>query len=116
MPLKNSTIVFILTDKNTGSSGEDFVRYLSTAEHAIRVGTNTAGVLQFGNVCEFFLPHSGLFLRMGSKISFYDYIGLSEGVGVRPDLWVNPADALDAVIRLCDYYSLNQTIADTEKQ
>lgn len=53
---------------------------------------------------------------MGSKISFYDYTGLSEGVGVQPDLWVNPADALDAVVRLCGYYNLNQTIETAEKQ
>lgn len=116
LPLENSSIVFLLMDKNTGSSGEDFVRYLNTADNVICVGTNTAGVLQFGNVCEFFLPHSGLFLRMGSKISFYDYVGLSEGVGVQPDLWVNPTDALDAVVRLCGYYNLNQTIGTAEKQ
>lgn len=106
--LDNDTIVFLLADKETGSSGEDFVRYLSTADHVIRVGTNTAGVLQFGNVCEFYLPNSGLFLRMGSKLAFYDSTQLSEGIGVLPDLWVNPPDALDAVVRMCGFYGLKQ--------
>lgn len=104
--LNNQSVVFLLMDKATGSSGEDFVRYLSTAEHVIRVGTNTAGVLQFGNVCEFFLPNSGIFLRMGSKIAFYDGLEMSEGIGVMPDLWVDAPDALDAVVRMCNYYNL----------
>lgn len=106
--LNNDTVVFLLSDKGTGSSGEDFVRDLSTVNHVIRVGTNTAGVLQFGNVCEFFLPHSGLFLRMGSKMSFYGGLEMSEGIGVLPDLWVNGPDALDAVVRMCNYYGLNE--------
>lgn len=104
--LDNQTIVFLLMDKETGSSGEDFVRYLSTADKVIRVGSNTAGVLQFGNVCEFYLPNSGIFLRMGSKMAFYDDLEMSEGIGVTPNLWVNGPDALDAVVRMCNYYSL----------
>lgn len=110
--LDNKTVVFLLTDKGVGSSGEDFVRMLSTVAHVVRVGTNTAGRLQFGNICDFHLPHSGIFIRMGSRLSFYDNLEKSEGAGVTPNLWVNGRDALDAVIRMCNYYGLTEPPAD----
>lgn len=45
---------------------------------------------------------------MGSKIAFYDSRKVSEEIGILPDLWINGQDALDAVIRICNYYNLNQ--------
>lgn len=104
---ENPTVIFVLTDKNCASAGEGFVLRLRTLENVIQVGGNTAGSIRFGNVCSARLPATGLRVQFGTNISASETLENREGVGYLPDLWVNPADALDAVERLVKYYGLD---------
>lgn len=106
--LPNDSVIFVLMDQGTASAGEDFVCYLRTLENVVFVGSNTYGCQIFGNVFPIWLPHSGARIQMGASFFFHNRAENTEGVGLLPDLWVNPADAMDAVERLCDYYSLRE--------
>ncbi|MPM95105.1 hypothetical protein SDC9_142256 [bioreactor metagenome] len=103
-------------DKYTGSSGEDFVCYLRTVDNVIFVGSNTRGGHICGNVCyHLYLPNSGLKIGFGTSLGFAETMENTDGIGIMPDLWVNPDDAMDAVMRLIDHYGLNseQTAASS---
>ena len=103
---ETDTLVFVLTDQGTCSAAEDFVAILRMTENVVFVGSNTQGSMMFGNVMPMTLPNTGLPVRFGASIHFWEGTGNTEGVGFLPDLWVNPVDAEDAVVRLCRYYGL----------
>lgn len=105
--IPNASIIFVLTDKHVGSSGETFVEYLSALENVVFVGSNTHGRNQFGNVCYFFyLPNTGIRIGLATKFMFTGSLENIDGVGHTPDLWINPATSLDSVRMLCEYYGL----------
>lgn len=103
---ENDNLVFVLIDGNTASSGESFTNMLTLGKRVVLVGTNTMGCLNFGNANELYLPNSGIELRFGANCSFYQSLEKTDGIGYSPDLWVEPGDSLDAVVRLCNYYGL----------
>ena len=103
---ETDNLVFVLIDENTSSSGESFTNMLAMGKRAVLVGTNTMGCLNFGNVNQLYLPNSGIKLRFGTNFSFYQSLEQTDGIGYSPDLWVEPGDSLDAVVRLCNYYGL----------
>lgn len=104
--IKNDNIVFVLTDERVASSAESVLYMLRTMDNVITVGGDTGGATNFGNIMELHLPNSGIKLRFGTSFSFFEGADNIEGVGILPDLWVNPADAQDAVLRLIGYYGL----------
>ena len=100
--------VFVLVNGSVGSAGEDFLLLLRTVENVVVVGSNTSGTGICGNVCySFCLPHSGVSVGFGTKLNFSETLENHDGTGFFPDLWVNPDDALDAVLRLCARYGLS---------
>ncbi|MBR2409355.1 MAG: hypothetical protein IKB07_10435 [Lachnospiraceae bacterium] len=103
---ETDNLIFVLIDNNTASSGESFTNMLTLGKRVILVGTNTMGCLNFGNANKLYLPNSGIMLRLGANCSFYQSLDKTEGIGYSPDLWVEPSDSLDAVVRLCHYYGL----------
>ena len=105
-PWETDNLIFVLIDDNTASSGERFSNFLSMGKQVVLVGTNTMGCLNFGNIHELYLPNSGIMLQFGTSCDFYQGMEKTEGIGYSPDLWVEPADSLDAVVRLCNYYGL----------
>ncbi len=102
----NSGMVFALTDKGVASSGESAVQYLRSAENVLFVGGPTLGCALVPNNGAFYLPHSKLSLYFGTGLSFAETIENRDGIGYLPDLWVNPPDAEDAVLRLIEHYNL----------
>ncbi|MBR6536979.1 MAG: hypothetical protein IKT67_07235 [Lachnospiraceae bacterium] len=104
--------LFVLVDNNTASAGEAFARLLSLGNHVVLVGCNTKGCSAFGNVASYYLPNSGIELYFGSSLAFHDTFENTEGIGIFPDLWVNPRDSLDAVVRMCKYYGLIENKSD----
>lgn len=104
--------LFVLIDNNTASSGETFARLLSLGNHAILVGCNTMGCSTFANNASYYLPNSGIVLYFGTSLCFNDTFENTEGIGIFPDLWVNPKDSLDAVVRMCKYYGLIENKSD----
>lgn len=99
-------VSFVLTDKGVASSGETAVEFLRTVDGALFVGGPTLGCALVPNNLHYYLPHSGLELYFGTGLSFCETVENLDGVGYLPDLWVDPADALDAVERLVKYYGL----------
>lgn len=99
-------LVFLLQDRMTASSGESFVAAMRSVEHVITVGSNTQGTTMMGNVMTLYLPSTGLSVRFGASLSFCGTAENIEGRGYLPDLWVPPAEAEDAVLRLISYYGL----------
>ena len=102
----NASTVFILTDGGTASAAEEFVKYLSSLENAVRVGSNTMGCCMTGNLMDLYLPKSGVRVRFGSSLDLYDGTGNTDGRGLLPDLWVPPQEAEAAVLRLISHYGL----------
>lgn len=102
----NAATVFVLTDGGTASAGEEFVKYLSSLENSVRVGSNTMGCCMTGNLMEVYLPKTGVQLRFGSSLDLYGGTKNLDGIGLLPDLWVPPQEAEDAVLRLISYYGL----------
>ncbi len=103
---ETDNLIFVLIDDNTASSGESFTNMLTLGKRVVLVGTNTKGGLNFGNANHLYLPNSGIDLRFGTNCCFYQSLEQTEGIGYSPDLWVEPEDSLDAVVRLCNYYGL----------
>lgn len=103
---ETDNLVFVLIDGHTASSGESFTNMLTLGKQVVLVGTNTMGSLNFGNAEYLYLPNSGIGLRFGANCCFYQSLEQTDGIGYSPDLWVEPAECLDAVARLCHYYGL----------
>ena len=103
---ETDTLMFVLIDGNVASSGEYYAHMLSQGKRVILVGSNTMGCLTFGNVPTLYLSNSGINIRFGTSIAFYDSLENLDGIGYSPDLWVEPKESLDAVVRLCEYYGL----------
>lgn len=106
LPWNTGNFIFVLIDGNTCSAGEIFANMLTMGKQVVLVGTNTRGCLNFGNINSVYLPNSGIRLQFGSQYSIDQSLEKTEGVGYFPDLWVEPEDSLDAVVRLCNYYGL----------
>ncbi len=106
IPWDTGNSIFVLIDGNTCSAGEIFANMLTMGKQVVLVGTNTRGCLNFGNINSVYLPNSGIRLQFGSQYSIDQSLEKTEGVGYFPDLWVEPEDSLDAVVRLCNYYGL----------
>lgn len=98
--------ILVLTDKNTASSAESFLTCLREAGGVTVIGGNTAGMHLCGNLLTCTMPNSGVRVQFGTKLNFYGDLDDHDGTGYLPDLWVEPADALDAAVRLCRYYGL----------
>lgn len=99
-------LALVLMDKGTASSGETVVEFLRSVENVLLLGGPTKGCALVSNNRYVYLPHSGLKLYFGTGLGFHDTINNLDGTGHLPDLWVEPADALDAAARLCLYYGV----------
>ncbi len=79
--------IYVLTSKNTFSAAEDFLIYLNGSKNITRVGQNTAG--SSGQPMFFKIPE-GFTVRICSKRDAFpdgtDFIG----IGVKPDVYVEP--------------------------
>lgn len=93
--------VYVLVDRNCGSSCELTLEALENLPSVITVGENTTGVVQYGNVGALYLPSSHIVIRMPTQGAKYDDQRQVEKIGYSPK-WKVPSgtDALD--------YTLNQ--------
>lgn len=103
---ENENPVFVLMDKTAMSAAEFFIRDLRSMDNVVFVGSNTAGAFLAGGIRSFRLPNSGMWLTFGTMLSPAEDGSNIDGVGYLPDLWVNPPDAQDAVLRLIEHYGL----------
>ena len=104
--INRSGPVFVLQDKGVASSGESVVELFRCAADVLFVGGPTLGCALTPNNMHLYLPHSGLFCYFGSGIDLRTHENL-DGRGYLPDLWVEPAQAMDLTKKLIEYYGLN---------
>lgn len=82
--------VFVLLNCNAGSSGELAALDLQRALGATLIGERSAGMMQFGEVRRFVLPHTGLVCQVPTRRFFTD--APVEGVGVPVDVYLERSD------------------------
>jgi hypothetical protein len=87
--------MLVLVDGGTRSSGESSMWMLRHGLGARVLGRPTAGMIEFGNIVPYLLPHAGLHVELASKHN--DYGEPVELIGFRVDLDLDPATPLDRV-------------------
>ena len=100
--LPNRTPLFVLMDSRTGSAGEGFMYLLRQFENVVFVGENTKGLMVSASPAWGSLPHSRLPFVLTVDISLKDAREGLEGIGYKPDIWVDPGRALERVLRYVD--------------
>lgn len=110
--------LILLTDKNVASSGEDFVLYsdLIFKNKVIQIGQNTSGCLFYGNICDYYLPNSGIKCRL----SLSDYSSFAkqnkrfhgEGNGLYPDYWSTNEDLNDSILFVTQDQQMYEILKD----
>ena len=105
-PIKidNDTLIFVLIGNSVASAGESFVEYLKQLENVIFLGSNTAGLVNFGNVGMCNLPNSRIELMISTSISISPDLKLKEGKGYYPDFWITPNDSLELTLQFINKY------------
>ena len=110
--------IILLTDKNVASSGEDFVLYsdLIFANKVIQIGQNTSGCLFYGNICDYYLPNSGIKCRLSlSDFSFSAKANKrfhGEGNGLYPDYWSTNEDLNDSILFVTQDQQMYEVLKD----
>ena len=111
--IKDTIPMIVLVDNNNGSCGEQAMNYLKTLENTIVVGCNTGGYQLGGNTISLSLPKTQLSVQISTKMSFIGKIENVDGIGYKPDIYVNPSESLSAVINMINkYYSKNVALTD----
>lgn len=104
--IENDIPIIVLVDEYVASAGESTLNYLRSMDNVIVVGSNTAGAQLCGNVMGFTLPNSGTFFCFGSGLSFQYDTTNKDFRGYEPDIWCNPKDSLDAVMKMAERYEI----------
>ena len=95
--------VVVLTNRDCGSACDDFVMFARELPTTLVVGENTRGVSVFGEVRQYRLPKSGMWINAGRKW-FHDPDGSKmmsiEGHGHEPDIWLDGPDPLLATLEI----------------
>ena len=97
--VENNVKIYILVDKNTSSASEFLTYYLKKLDNVVIVGTNTNGCVLTGNSNSAYLPHSNIPLNISHIIYMTKDFDDIEGVGILPDLWIKPDQALDRIVK-----------------
>ena len=104
--VENHIPIIVLVDEYVASAGESTLNYLRAMDNVIVVGSNTTGAQLCGNVMDLFLPNSGTHFRFGSGIGFQYDTSNKDFRGYEPDIWCNPKDSLDAVMKMAERYDI----------
>jgi len=100
--ISNDIPVIVLTDDCCGSSGESMLNFLKSMDNVVVVGSNSNGAQISGNVYGYRLPNSGIGVGFGMNLSLCFDTQKVDGKGYEPDVWCNPKDAYQAVLRLLE--------------
>lgn len=97
--VENDMPIFVLVDKGTVSAGERAVSLLRKINNVAIIGSNTRGIATFGNPKYYYLPNSHIELRLPNTINYHKADEVVEGVGYLPDIWIDPSDSLESVLK-----------------
>ena len=98
--IKNDIPIIFLTDDQSGSSGESVWRYTTCLENVTVIGSNTSGCQICGNADVFRLPNSKILIQFGQSLGSHYKMENYDGVGLLPDIWCNPEDALNIALKM----------------
>ena len=104
--IANNIPIVVLVDEYVASAGESTLNYLRSMDNVIVVGSNTTGAQLCGNVMDLSLPNSGTHFRFGSGLGFQYNTENKDFRGYEPDIWCNPKDSLDAVMKMVERYRI----------
>ena len=104
--LPNDVPILVLVDDMCGSSGESMLNFLRAMDNVLVVGSNSSGYQLCGNVMGFRLPNSGIPFDFGASLQFSFTAENVDFRGYAPDVWCDPAWALDAALNLVLRYGL----------
>jgi len=107
--LDNQIPIIVLVDDTCGSAGESMLNYLRGLDNVIIVGSNSAGYQLCGNQSTMWLPYSKITFAFGSSLMFHFTDENVDYRGYMPDVWCNPADALEAVLNMLVCYDLTDS-------
>ena len=96
--IPNDTTVILVINGSTASAGEGLIMRLSQAENVVVVGENSMGCLTFGNAGAHQLPQSKLMVWLPINFGLYLDKEFREEEGLKPDLWVPAADAVNYAV------------------
>ncbi len=106
--IDNGSLILTLMDKNNASSGESAITFLSSLKNVVLVGTNTAGCMIGNTEVRFVLPNSRLKVACANWLESYNPDVLSEGVGLKPDIW-DASGNTDRLLAMLHYYHLTDS-------
>jgi len=109
--IPNDIPVVVLVDDSCGSAGEAALNLLKSMENVLVVGTNSAGYQLGGNGVEITLPYTGIRAVIGTQLRFMYEVKNVDCIGYTPDVWCDPAYALNAAINLL----VKSGVADAEE-
>ncbi|UCZ53926.1 hypothetical protein LGQ02_03845 [Bacillus shivajii] len=96
--IKNEdSIIFVLIDEYTASAAEHMVQVMKQVENTILVGTPTMGALNSGGALFWELPNSNIVMDVPSTFNYHPEHMKKEGIGLEPDLWINPENAEERI-------------------
>ena len=110
--------IYVLIDRNTGSSSELFYSYLvSVADNPEKiklVGENSSGRIENGAVWEYLLPETNIVLGLSSQ-TFTPTLSRvkawqGEGTGLYPDYWCRGEDLLETLVTLTGDEELREAL------
>lgn len=88
--------IYVLVNRNSGSSGESAAWALKQALGATLVGERTAGVMEFGDVVQYVLPRTGVRWQLATKRNHYTRS--METVGLPVDVYLDDVTADAAAV------------------
>lgn len=89
--------LFIVMNKETGSSAEDAVFLAKSCRKVTTVGAPSSGVGIFGEVRSYRLPNSGILAGLPYKVFYQD--GFEIGKGYMPDYWIDDENPVEYLLR-----------------
>ncbi|MEA4883915.1 MAG: S41 family peptidase [Clostridia bacterium] len=91
--------VAVIIDSFVASAAETFILSLRYMDNVVFIGGNTGGLLSAGAVGLCHLPISGVTMVAPVALNRYEDMTNRDGLGLLPDFWVDPDDALGRVMR-----------------
>ena len=104
--VENENLIIVLIDNNVVSAGEDMIANLRTMENVIFIGSNSAGLYLSAANSGKYLPLSGMYICYGYGIILNNDGRNIDGIGFLPDIWVEPSQSLDLVLKMIKIYNL----------
>ncbi|MFB6318742.1 S41 family peptidase [Saccharicrinis sp. FJH54] len=97
--------VAVLVDRNTGSSAEKFVLCAKQSFKVKIFGENTAGAVDFGDVCVNEIIKDSLYIVYPTT-NVYDFkINGVDSRGIAPDFYLQPENQIEQILNYFEYWN-----------